>query len=250
MALLQTFKNQGIPLRVSRYSNALGIEVKDSAMLWWPSNIIKFRGFMFHWFTVFFVVSLQMFASSFVEAYEKPIYLDEALWAEVQPYLLPEDHPIKSKLDKFFAKDRWIESMASLEKSDFVCMKHKAWDNIIVAKHKKLPGYVVKLYTDDQCGVDARGLLLQRVRGALHIQSIIDAHEGYADMFKVPRKWLFPVPNAEWTAVYDRKQFILITEDMNIVGAEKKLSTLEKFENKQRPFRWAVHNFAGRGPSG
>lgn len=173
---------------------------------------------MFRWGFLLIAV-FQLFAGMSVGAYEKPENLTDPEWEEVQPLLLPDDHPIKGKLDKMFAKGRWTESLETLEDGKFVCIKHKKWDNVVVAKHSKLPGYVLKIYTDDQVGINVRGLFINRTKGAGFIQHVIDINE-LGHLFSVPKKWMYVLPKSEFAPGLDRKDFILVTEDMNILDSE------------------------------
>lgn len=167
----------------------------------------------------FAILLITLIAGFSVEGYDKPAGVSDGEWAEVVPYLLPEDHPAYKKLEKLFSKARWTESLDSLKEGKFLFKKHKAWDNVVVAKHDKLRGYILKIYTDDQMGVNARALFLQRVRGAQFIQEVIENHN-YSDMFDVPRKWIYVLPETNVNPSLDTKHFILVAEDMHIVDQD------------------------------
>lgn len=156
--------------------------------------------------------------ASIVQAYEKPAYLDDQTWSNIQKHLLPEDHPLREKLDKLFAKRRWIESLDTLEKGGFKYNKHMAKCSVVVAKHRKLLGYVLKFFTDDQVGINELERLLKRIWGANLARNIIEKHH-YGDLFKVPQKWLYPLQDVPSAENLDRKHFILVTEDMNLASS-------------------------------
>jgi len=54
------------------------------------------------------------------------------------PYQLPNDHPLRSKLDALFSKERVTATMDTLKKGGFKPLPLRKWDNVVVAKHKKL----------------------------------------------------------------------------------------------------------------
>lgn len=137
----------------------------------------------------------------------------------VAPYLLPEGHPVISKLDRIFAKKRPIHDLRTLRAAGFKFYEREKWDQIIVAKHPKLKGYLLKLYTDSQIGVPDWPMWIQRIEGARLIQHIIDQH-GYQHLFKTPQKWIYPIPVGSNAAPdTDEKHFILVVEDMHLLDS-------------------------------
>src|SRR5687767_6232302 len=68
---------------------------------------------------------------------------------DLTPYFLPEEHPIKSKLDPLFAKHRITHSAATLKKAGFKIVSRGYRNHAIVAKHPKMKGYLIKVYTDE-----------------------------------------------------------------------------------------------------
>lgn len=163
-------------------------------------------------FCVFFVL-----IAAGAEGYVKPAEVSDEMWGMIQPHLFPEDNPIKTKLDKIFSKGRWTETLKKLEKGGFVYFKHSKWIKVVVAKHAKLPGYVLKLFTDDQVGIDELDRFLHRIWGAELVRKLIDIHN-YNDLCKVPHKWLYPLPDAPPAEGLQRKHFVLVIEDMNLVS--------------------------------
>lgn len=164
------------------------------------------------------IFALQCLLSG-LEGFVKPEKVNDAEWEEVLPYLLPEDHPAYSKLEKLFSKARWTQSLTTIKLGKFSFTKHKKWENVVVARHSKIPGYILKIYTDDQIGLNARGLLVQRVKGANFIREVIDRNN-LGDQFDVPQKWLYLLPETNGSANLDPKYFILVAEDMHIVDSE------------------------------
>lgn len=153
--------------------------------------------------------------------YIKSPHIDDEAWASVTPYLLPEDHPIKSKLDSIFLRRRATSSFETLLESHFTWLKQRRLSNVIVARHSKLKGYIIKIYLDDQIGIDEKAQFIKRIRGAQAVREAINAF-GYQDHFKVPEKWIYPLPDyPEALPHLQRKNFILVVEDMDLVDPEK-----------------------------
>lgn len=171
-------------------------------------------------FSIYVLLCLCLFSS--VEAAHDHISLK--VWDQVKPYLLPEDHPIKPTLDRIFSASRIILSLESLEEAGFIKPKVRKWTHLIVTKHPKLPGYVVKTYLDAQRyhkETPEYIYWIQRVQGAQAIQELINKHH-LEIHFKVPKKWIYALPDKPLCPDgYLSKNFILIEEDMGILNRKK-----------------------------
>lgn len=151
-------------------------------------------------------------------SWPKNNFISEAVWSEIDPYLLPANHPIRPKLDEIFQKSRVIADEKSLKKNGFDFIARRKWDNAIVAWHSKLKGYLIKLYLDEQLGIDEKLAFKTRMEGAEYIRHFIQTNE-HQNLFKVPKKWLYPLPeNPPANPGAQRKNFILVEEDMNLVN--------------------------------
>jgi hypothetical protein len=145
--------------------------------------------------------------------------VSDDVWVEVAPFLLPAQDPVKLKLDKIFKKRRAIADTTSLEKAGFEIVAKQKWTRLVVVKHKKVPGFIFKLYMDRQHyhrGKPEHYFWIRRCKGARLIQEEIDNNQ-WQDIFKVPRKWIYPLPphpapSGEGPAKY----FILVEDDMDI----------------------------------
>lgn len=133
----------------------------------------------------------------------------------VEPYLLPENHSLKPKLDALFSQSRIIHDMNTLKKAKFSVKKGPKWDQVIVAKHDKLKGYRLKLYTDTQIGVPDWYMWVKRIEGANLIRDAIQKH-GYKKTFKVPKKWIYVLPDLPEAPGTHKKHFVMVVEDMNL----------------------------------
>jgi hypothetical protein len=145
--------------------------------------------------------------------------IDSASWEVAKPFLIPENHPMKAKLDAIFSKTRATISIHTFKEAGFKYLPLRKWDNVIVAWHSKLKGHLVKVYLDDQIGIPDLETLIQRIYGAEKIRAAINEF-GYQKMFKVPRKWLYPLPDLPASLPgLQRKKFIIIEEDMNLYAS-------------------------------
>ncbi|MBA3958069.1 MAG: hypothetical protein H0X51_06725 [Parachlamydiaceae bacterium] len=154
-------------------------------------------------------------------AYTPSVYVNPTLWQELEPFFLPEDHPIKETLDALFLQSRITLSLKTLRQAGFKPVhKVTAANKVIVLKHSKLKRYLVKLFTDDQPFGAEWVEWKTRIMGAEYIQKAIERHN-YQKWFKVPRKWIYPLTDAELPpGPYVRKFFVMVVEDMRIKSEE------------------------------
>lgn len=140
------------------------------------------------------------------------------VWQAVEPYFLPEDHPIKPVLDGIFHSPEVTHNQKNLRKAGFEHTTPGRYTKTIVATHPKLKGYLVKMYTDVQVGIEDWSHWKHRVEGANLVRDAIAAH-GYEHLMTVPRKWIYPLPSQFAPPPRtQRKQFVLIVEDMQLVS--------------------------------
>lgn len=160
------------------------------------------------WLTcLFLLVSLN--------AYVKPETIGDAQWDFTSPYFLPEDHPIKGELDQLFST-RVIASPEALKEAGFKTVAFNVKTGVHVLRHKKLKGYVLKLYTDDWGGVCDWCMWVKRAKGANFIREAIDRH-GFTQ-FTVPKKWVYPLPLHTYpTNAIQPKSFVMVVEDLEPV---------------------------------
>lgn len=156
-----------------------------------------------------------------IERYTPNPYVNSAIWYAIAPYLLPENHPIKAKLDKLFKSSRITLNSQTLKQAGFESTTPRSYSNCIVTTHPKFKGYIFKLYTDDQPFQMEWIIMLKRIAGAMATQACIERH-GFQDTLVVPKKWLYPIPAEPSPPLnYFRKNYILIAEDMEIVSRKK-----------------------------
>ncbi len=154
------------------------------------------------------------------------IHVSDKVWSQVFDFLLPDDHPAKNTLDEIFSSSRAIYNMESMIAAGFDHAIPQHHTHIIVTRHPKLKGYVIKAYLDEQKYHENQPehyYWIKRVRGSRLIQASIEAHH-YESIFKVPRKWIYLLPDEPSPQAKSlHKMFILIEEDMNIYELEENI---------------------------
>lgn len=146
-------------------------------------------------------------------------YVSRSVWNDVKDYLIPNDHPIKEKLDQIFSNGRVFNDQWSLRAAGFDAYPPQHKTQMIVAKHPNLQGYVIKAYLDEQdyyAGRPEHYYWIKRIKGAELIRESINRHD-YDNFFKVPKKWIYLLPDHPSPSPhYLRKMFILVEEDMEL----------------------------------
>lgn len=145
-------------------------------------------------------------------------YVPNKLWMKLKPYFLPIHHPLKKKLDDLFKKNRATLCEEAFLKAGFKITRKNRPINAIVTGHRKLPGFLLKVYLDSQFEVSEGEMWLKRIKGRKVIEACLKKH-GY-DQFVLPKKWIYPLPvnpSPPINAGYNRKNFILVVERMDIL---------------------------------
>lgn len=154
------------------------------------------------------------------KALNPPPHISSEIWQAVEPFLLPENHPIKGKMDRIFSKSRVVANEKALFKAGFTwTQKTVSHSGIYPTRHKKIKNFFIKLLTDVQDIADWRQWV-KRAQGARDIRHFISKHD-YERIFKVPQKYIYPLPEkpSPEEKTYP-KYFVLLSEDMKIVNPE------------------------------
>lgn len=170
---------------------------------------------------IFLIISLCRSING--KGYEYNPLVPIELWQELEPYFLPIDHPLKKKFDKIFESKRVIQDATTFKAAGFGEPKIRAATNIVLGKNRNLNGCLIKVFLDTQPCVHEYGNFLSRIKGAQSIQACIDKY-GFKKYFKVPKKWLYPLPFEPAPPIsveYNRKNFILVVEDMKILSTNE-----------------------------
>jgi hypothetical protein len=134
--------------------------------------------------------------------------------AQVAPYLLPENHPIKEKLDRLFSAPGILTNPDTLSDAGFQFGKIRHLDHIVFVKHPKISGYRFKIFLDWQPIDKEWEHFIKRIIGANAVQEAINRH-GYQDIFIVPKKWIYAIPENR-----SKRRFILVVENMKVYRNE------------------------------
>jgi hypothetical protein len=169
----------------------------------------------------------------------------------IAPYLLPYNHPAKAALDLLFCRKRVSATSKSLQAAGFYFKEKQPRSFIFVAGHKSLPGYLLKIYTDDEKRIKRNRLgwewFVQRIQGADKIRTIIEKRQ--ITKFVVPRKWIYPLPIKPLPPHAfrnSRKNEVLLVEDMELVSEAENLDAWKyKITKKHLDEFYTIITFAG-----
>ena len=155
--------------------------------------------------------------------YPKNPHVSQEVWDKVSPYFLPSNHPAKAKLDRIFHRTRVTLNTDAVAAAGFERSINRPFSNTVVSKHPDVKGFFLKFFTDEQ-DIEDWPVLIWRIDGAKYVQQCID-HYGYQKFFKVPKKWIYPLPaDPSPPAGMHRKNFILVAEEMDIYHKSKNYS--------------------------
>lgn len=144
-------------------------------------------------------------------------FVSEKDWLKVLPYLIPENHPMLSRLDRIFKNSRASQDADHMREAGFAKPSPLGPSRPVVTRHPLLKGFLLKLYLDTQVGINEVNRLSRRVAGALSCEEAVK-RLGYEHIFRIPKKWLYPLPDSPSPKRgLDRKNFVLIVQDMNIL---------------------------------
>lgn len=147
-----------------------------------------------------------------LEGYQCPKAIDGQTWNQLKSYFLPENHPIKSKLDSIFQDFNLPKTKETLKDKGFKKFNLRK-SGMIVCSHPKLKGYIIKLFPDG-CPFQEWFPFIKRIQGSILIQAAIEANS-YQSFFKVPKKWIYPLPHSN-SRLETQRNFILVVEDMQL----------------------------------
>lgn len=172
---------------------------------------------MFSPFTRLFTILIILITPlSPLTGYERNTKIAAEVWNSLEPHFLPENHKLKKNLDAIFNAKNVTQNSESIEKAKFKHIIIGKKSHIVVAMHPKLKGYRIKFYLEEGPEVDDIYKLKRRVEGAKAIRNIIENDPVYSLIFRVPRKWLYPLPYPT-----NKIHLVLIAEDMDIYSYEQ-----------------------------
>lgn len=142
-----------------------------------------------------------------------PPHVPYGYYEALTPFFVTEDHPAKKHLDKIFSSDNILKNSETLKAAGFKVFGSKGWSKVKVLEHKKLKGYLIKAFTDDQINKNEWEFWIRRIEGSIVTRNIIAFHQ-YENHFVVPKKWVYQVSREGESSA--KKHFVLLVEKMNI----------------------------------
>lgn len=166
---------------------------------------------------------------------QNPPHIPADIWELVKPYLLPDNHPDRKKLDRLFKKKRVVLDHETFRKSGFQFNERHNIESLVVGIHKSFPDVVVKTFLDCQLKKrDEWNNWVRRIQGAEIVREYIYTHALFD--FEVPRKWIYPLPynpSPPEDPKYYRRYFVLIAENMKIESLDRTKELYGKIKNTE-----------------
>lgn len=153
---------------------------------------------------------------------ESHLTIPQDIKRAMRPHCLPENHHLQSIMRELFSDPRMTDNENSLIEAGFTILYSQPTSYIRVVRHPLLPGYLLKLYLEDELRkkdeLEGYVWLLRRCIGAENVRKLIKRKK--LKYFTVPDKWLYPLPIHEIFG--ERKHpIILIVEDMELASDEE-----------------------------
>ncbi|HRD55501.1 MAG TPA: hypothetical protein PLC42_03800 [Parachlamydiaceae bacterium] len=161
-------------------------------------------------------------------------YITAEMQKEIKPYCLPENHPLVALLDSIFADKRVTENEETFKAAGFKILFSQPTSYIKVARHLAVPGYLFKLYLDNETrkkqDIEGWKWLVKRCIGAENIRKLI--HRKKLKYFTVPDKWIYPLPG-HLSLDPLQQPIVLIVQDMDLASGEETKRMWQKAGKKQ-----------------
>lgn len=157
-------------------------------------------------------------------------YLDAGLSkkerAFVTHHALPDNHPMKAKLDAVFSSEK--EPEAALRKGGFIFLRN---GDQIIAQHPDVPGYLIKAISADsrKLSLLSNQWNLKRVKIAQELRSIIKERNYHN--FVAPQKYLYHIPGTSNT-LYDL-YYVVVVEKFDLIDADESKKRLQNLTPAQ-----------------
>ena len=151
-------------------------------------------------------------------------------------HLLPSTHPIKPILDAIFLTERATLNEQTFAAAGFTIKFHQPRSFIKVASHPLLPGYLLKVYLDDERRLKQKipgwQWFVNRVVLAKKIAQCIKKNN--IEHFIVPKKWIYPLPVSPFVPIgYARKNEVLVVEEMKLCSQQESIHAWKTLITKE-----------------
>jgi hypothetical protein len=154
------------------------------------------------------------------EYYTMHAQVEPVVWLYLRPFFLPNNHPIKNKLDRLFST-RVTQNTETLRKAGFTKPTPMKFSKTIVTRNKNIPGYMFKFFSDDQKGLSDWQNCFNRVSGSIYIQEALNRYN-INHLFVVPTKWIYPLPGDPSPPGHlERKNFIVVETELDIYESKE-----------------------------
>jgi hypothetical protein len=160
--------------------------------------------------------------------FENNIAIPYAVKKEMAPYVISDHHPMKRQLDAIFFKVRATQDEKTFLHCGFVPLSIRLQTYVYVARHPRLPGYLVKAYLDtelrEKMHKPSWKWLVRRCEGASEIRRVIQQKK--IKHFTVADKWIYPLPAyplPPQDEAHTRHFALLLVTDMDLVSPEENL---------------------------
>lgn len=156
-------------------------------------------------------------------------------YKKMSKYLIPWDHPMKGRLDEIFTKSRATADKNTFKQAGFKTIgEQRPRSYIIVAKHRNLPGYLVKVALDSETRKKLKKesweWFVKRCEGATRIKKIIKAKK--IKHFTVPNKYIYLFPENPPPLTREHHLALLLVDDMNLTSQEECLHAWKNYITK------------------
>lgn len=157
------------------------------------------------------------------------VFITDEMQKRIRPHLMPLDHPLKPVLDNIFSI-RVTQNVKTFINAGFHILFDQETSFVKVASHPKAPGYLFKVYLDDEIRQKSNKpgwhWLCNRCEGAEKIRKYIK--KNHIKHFAVPDKWLYPLNYPNPNSI-SPQPVILVVQDMNITNRS---GTLHAWQTK------------------
>lgn len=140
---------------------------------------------------------------------------------------------LTSKLDQLFGPLQALENAANLEKAGFTIISHRPSTMRVVA-HPQMPGYLFKLYLQDEKENRHRTMkwATDRCLGVENIRKLIKIE--HLTHFTVPKKRIYFLPDRETLIANDIQNYVvLVVTDMQLVSRAESKAAWATLANKE-----------------
>lgn len=142
---------------------------------------------------------------------------------KISPYLLSSRHPMYEVLEKIFHQTRATQNVKTFHEAGFKTIARGPRSYIYVAKHEKLPGYLVKAHLDtekrEKRNKPSWEWFVSRCEGAKKVWMIIKKRG--IKHFVVANKWIYvlpPEPSPPQDRRHTRHLALLLVTDMDLAS--------------------------------